>query len=97
LQVFCEQVQVALMRVLITKRLSGSIDGIQLNAFVTGQVYGVSTSLASYLMCERWAEPVADDSPARVVPLNDVRSMWTTADRSAGRAEGDERSKRRAM
>lgn len=83
------------MRVRITKPLSGCIDGIRLGSFRPGEVYDVNTSLGSYLLCERWAEPVADDSPARVVPLNDVRSVWTAPDRATGRAEATERSRRR--
>ena len=57
------------MRVRITKRLTGSIDGIQLGRFKPGRIYDVTTSLATYLLCERMAEPVADDSPALVVPF----------------------------
>ena len=57
------------MRVRITKRLTGSIDGIQLGRFRPGRVYDVTTSLATYLLCERMAEPVADESPALVMPL----------------------------
>jgi hypothetical protein len=56
------------MRVRITKRLTGSIDGIQLGRFKPGSIYDVTTSLATYLLCERMAEPVAEDSPALVVP-----------------------------
>lgn len=58
------------MRVRITRVLSGSIDGIQLERFAPGFVYDVGTSIGSYLMSERWAEPVADESPALVVPLH---------------------------
>lgn len=57
------------VRVRITKRLTGSIDGIQLGRFKPGGIYDVTTSLATYLLCERMAEPIADDSPALVVPL----------------------------
>lgn len=58
------------MRVRITRVLSGSIDGIQLDRFIPGVVYDVGTSIGSYLLSERWAEPVYDDSPALVVPLH---------------------------
>ena len=58
------------MRIRITQRLTGSIDGIQLDRFTTGYVYEVGTSLAAYLLASGAATPVADDAPALVVPLN---------------------------
>jgi len=58
------------MRIRITRPLSGSIDGIQLDRFIAGFVYDVGTGLGSYLLSERWAEPVLDDTPALVVPLH---------------------------
>ena len=58
------------MRVRITRPLSGSIDGIQLDRFIPGFVYDVGTAIGSYLLSERWAEPVMDESPALVVPLH---------------------------
>ncbi|HXD16226.1 MAG TPA: hypothetical protein VN654_04360 [Vicinamibacterales bacterium] len=58
------------MRVRITRVLSGSIDGIQLDRFIPGVVYDVGTSIGSYLLSEQWAEPVHDESPALVVPLH---------------------------
>lgn len=58
------------MRVRITRSLSGSIDGIQLDRFIPGFVYDVGTSIGSYLLSEGWAEPVVDESPALVVPLH---------------------------
>jgi len=57
------------MRIRITKALQGNVDGIDLSRFAPGFIYDVGTSLGSYLLCERWAEPVADDSPALVLPL----------------------------
>src|SRR2546426_7955276 len=58
------------MRVRITRPLSGSIDGIQLDRFIPGFVYDVGTAIGSYLLSERWAEPVLDESPELVVPLH---------------------------
>ena len=58
------------MRVRITRPLSGSIDGIQLDRFIPGFVYDVGTAIGSYLLSEQWAEPVLDESPALVVPLH---------------------------
>ena len=48
------------MRVRITKSLDGSIDGIQLDPFVTGQIYEVGTSIANYLMAEGSAVPIVE-------------------------------------
>ncbi len=62
-----------IVRIRITRQVSGSIDGIQLRDFVVGFVYDVGTSLGCYLMCERAAEPVSDESPALVTPLRPVQ------------------------
>jgi hypothetical protein len=59
----------ASVRVRITQRLSGSIDGIQLDQFTPGYVYDVGTSLGSYLLAIDAVEPVADDTPALILPL----------------------------
>jgi hypothetical protein len=71
------------MRIRITQLLSGSIDGIQLSRLRQGEIYDVSTSLASYLLCERLAEPVTDQEPALVLPLNDTRSSSATDEAAA--------------
>jgi hypothetical protein len=83
-----------IVRVRITQNLSGSIDGIQLRDFVSGEVYDVSTSLGSYLLCERWAEAVAEEGPALVIPLGETRSMWSARDRADVRARAADRSRR---
>jgi len=59
------------MRVRITQRLSGSIDGIQLSRFVTGLTYDVGTTLANYLLAEGLAVPVDESTPALVLPIQD--------------------------
>jgi hypothetical protein len=56
------------MRVRITQRLSGSIDGIQLSRFVTGLTYDVGTTLANYLLAEGLAVPVDESVPAVALP-----------------------------
>ena len=56
------------LRVRITERLSGSIDGIQLDRFRHDCVYEVGTSLGSYLLAIGAAEPVADDIAAMILP-----------------------------
>ena len=60
------------VRLRITERLTGSIDGIQLDRFVVGQVYEVGHSLGSYLLSTGAAEPVPEDSLAVVLPLDQV-------------------------
>jgi hypothetical protein len=57
------------LRVRITEKLSGSIDGIQLDRFTPGFVYDVGTSLGCYLLSLEAAQPVADETPALVLPL----------------------------
>jgi hypothetical protein len=57
-----------IVRVRIIRRLTGSVDGIDLKPFEPGVVYDLSTALGSYLLCVRVAEP-ADDSPALAMPL----------------------------
>jgi hypothetical protein len=57
-----------IVRLKITRQPSGSIDGIQLDDFIVGFTYDVGTMLACYLLAERFAEPVLDESPALVIP-----------------------------
>src|SRR5687768_2485245 len=82
------------MRVRITQALSGTVDGIRLCDFISGEVYEVSTSLGSYLLCERWAEPIPDEGPARVVQVGETRSIWTSRDHVAVKAQAAERARR---
>ena len=56
------------MRVRITKNLTGSIDGIQLSRLAMGNVYDVNTSLACYLLSEGVAEPANHDQASGAVP-----------------------------
>jgi hypothetical protein len=65
----------SIVRVRIIRRLTGSVDGIDLRPFQPGAVYEVSTALGSYLLCVRVAEPAPDDSPTVGVPLGKVRSV----------------------
>lgn len=57
------------MRVRITERSSGSIDGIQLSQFEVGRTYDVHSALGCYLMAMGRALPVSDATPALIVPL----------------------------
>ena len=56
------------MRLLITRPLDGSIDGIRLDHFRSGRVYEVRTLLGCYLLAEGAAEPVSDDTPGEILP-----------------------------
>lgn len=58
------------MRIRITQSLNGSIDGIRLDQFEPGYVYDVGTSIGCYLMAMQAAEPVLDEGPALVIPLD---------------------------
>jgi hypothetical protein len=58
-----------LVRLKITRQPSGSIDGIQLDDFIVGFTYDVGTMLACYLLAERLAVPIADESPALVTSV----------------------------
>ena len=57
------------MHLRITRRLSGSIDGLQLSRFEPGECYDMGTSLGSYLLALGAAEPVLDDSPPKIIPM----------------------------
>jgi hypothetical protein len=52
------------LRLLVTQRLSGSIDGIRLDRFRPGSVYEVGTTVGAYLLAVGAAEPVEEDTPA---------------------------------
>lgn len=56
------------MRLRITRAMTGSIDGIQLDHFEPGQLYDVGTSTGSYLLAIGAAEPVVEEGPSLVVP-----------------------------
>src|SRR5258706_10109800 len=58
-----------LVRLKITQRLSGSIDGLHLDRFEVGVIYEVGTALANYLLAVGAAEPViAEDPHAKATP-----------------------------
>ena len=66
------------MRVRITGSMHGSIDGIDLTRFVVGSVYDMGTSLGNYLMASGYAEPIADESPALITPLDQSSRLQFT-------------------
>ena len=57
-----------IVRVRIIRRLTGSVDGIDLKPFEPGVIYDLSTALGSYLLCVRVAEP-ADDGQVLPMPV----------------------------
>jgi hypothetical protein len=64
-----------IVRLRITQRLHGSIDGMQLDRFQLGLVYDVGPVLGSLLLAEQWAEPVDDDYESTVTPVTNVRQF----------------------
>lgn len=67
-----------LLRIRIVQKPSiSSIDGIRLDRFEPGFHYEVGNTLGALLLAEQWAEPVADDQPALLVPLSDTAASRT--------------------
>ncbi|PYR36601.1 MAG: hypothetical protein DMF93_19605 [Acidobacteria bacterium] len=56
------------IKVLRSPRLA-SVDGIDLRRFIPGRTYDVGNRLGALFLSEGWAEPVADEEPALLVPL----------------------------
>jgi CheY-like chemotaxis protein len=63
------------MRIRILCRAHGQADGVRLDRFEPGFIYDVGTTIANLLLAEGWAEPVADQRPAMVIPLPDEQSQ----------------------
>lgn len=87
------------MRIRIVQQPHGTVDGVSLNRFTKGCVYDVGTSLASYLLASGWAEPLSDEAPGLVLPI-DHPITETLASKSAAPMNGHtnhktRRSKRR--
>jgi hypothetical protein len=53
------------------------VDGIDLQRFSVGLAYEVGNSLGALFLAEGWAEPVADDALALVVPFSDSDPFLT--------------------
>jgi hypothetical protein len=91
------------MCVRITKKLQGTVDGIQLDRFDAGRIYDVGVSLGSYLMAIGSTERVADERPALLTPIDDLppassapgRSVTTTRVSADDRARGRSTLRRR--
>ncbi len=60
------------MRIKILRKPSREeADGIDLHRFVPGQLYDVGNRIGARLLAEGWVEPLADDSPVRLVPFHE--------------------------
>jgi hypothetical protein len=66
------------VRLKITRRLSGSIDGLQLAHFEPGEVYDVGTSLGCYLLAVGAAEPVREQRRAEGSVRSERPQAWST-------------------
>lgn len=62
------------MRILIVRKPSECIDGIRLDQFVPGHQYEVGNTLGALFLCEEWAEPVDDPTPALVIPPHEFNA-----------------------
>lgn len=67
----------AAMRVRMTRKADGEVDGIHLKTFQAGLTYDVAPSLGSYLITTGCAEPVGNDDPALLVPLIDAQVVMS--------------------
>jgi hypothetical protein len=65
---------------IIQKPARKSIDGIQLSRFQPGCKYDVGNVLGALLLSEGWAEPVADEQPVLLVPMEESNSDEPTGD-----------------
>ncbi len=64
------------MRIRILQRPpTSSIDGIRLDRFEPGFLYDVGNTLGALMLAEKWAEPVADEEPALLVPLSQAEAF----------------------
>jgi hypothetical protein len=73
------------MRIRITRRRPGEVDGIDLSRFDVGVVYDVSPSLATYLIMTGHADP--DERPSLAVPIEEMQPPETVTRASEAPAE----------
>ena len=58
------------VRIRITRQPIGTVDGIELSKFLEGLSYDIGTTLANYLLAQRWAVPINDNEAVAILPLN---------------------------
>jgi len=63
------------MRLVITRVLSGSINGIQLDRFHVGFTYDVETTLGNFLLGIQAAHRVRDNTPALLLPFTSLTQL----------------------
>ena len=83
------------MRIRIVRRPPGQVDGVDLHRFELGAMYDVTASIATYLMVGGYAEPVADTTPARVVPVDMSTEIRNRVRHVSDKAEEISRKKKR--
>lgn len=59
---------------IIQKPSEARIDGLRLDRFDVGQQYEIGSLLGAVFLAEGWAEPVDDNHPALVIPLDELKS-----------------------
>jgi hypothetical protein len=64
-----------------------AVDGLQLDRFEPGYLYDVGTALGCLFLCEGWAEPVATEEPALLVPLSETKPAHAAATPSSDHGE----------
>ena len=61
------------MRIRVIQKPSvACIDGLRLDYFELGCQYEVGNMLGALMLAEAWAEPVASDERALIIPIGDV-------------------------
>jgi hypothetical protein len=66
------------VRIRVIQRPSvASIDGLELSRFEPGYLYDVGTALGCLMLAEGWAQPVVNEGPALLVPLDDTDAAST--------------------
>jgi len=91
----CSDAGVRLMRIRIVRRPPGEVDGVDLHRFEAGAMYDVTASIATYLMVGGYAEPVADTTPARVVPIDMTAEIRNRVKQVSDKAAEISRKKKR--
>src|SRR6188768_416035 len=83
------------VRIRIVKQPTGEVDGVELWRLIEGRTYDIDASLATLLIVSQWAEPVAGEAPALVVPIDHPAVKELLDRRSSPRDRADESAHRR--
>jgi hypothetical protein len=82
------------VRITITRRAEGEIDGMPLERFEPGHTYDVNSSIATYLIVMGCAQAVADTASARIVPVERTDEVRTRVKPTPDSAADRSRNKR---